>query len=72
MRIRVEVKNEIFGNSIFWEGDSADIEQIKNKPARAAAARVAVDGETRVCGMWFISALAAPSDERAPVEKEEE
>lgn len=40
MRIRVRVENEILGNSDFWEGDSKDINQIRNIPARIAATRL--------------------------------
>jgi hypothetical protein len=55
MKIRVEVKNELLGDSVFWEGDSDDINLIKNYPARDLARRVAVDGKTRKYKMWHIS-----------------
>jgi len=47
MKIKVEVKNDILGNSVFWEGDSDDISQIRNIPAQVTAKKVAQDGETR-------------------------
>ena len=56
MKIKVEVKNEILGDSVFWEGDSRDIAQIRNIPAQMTAKMVAKDGETRTCGMWVVSA----------------
>ena len=55
MKIKVEVKNEILGNSVFWEGAASDISKIRNIPARILAERVAVDGKTRKDGMWVVS-----------------
>lgn len=57
MKLRVEVKNEILGNSIFWEGDSTNIEQIRNIPAKQTAKQVAKDGKNRICGMWYVSII---------------
>jgi len=37
MKIKVEVRNKILGNSIFWTGDSKKIKSIKNIPARMLA-----------------------------------
>lgn len=58
MRIRVEVKNEILGDSIFWEGSADRVHEIRNIPARQTAKLVAKDGKKRICGMWHVSALA--------------
>jgi len=55
MNIKVEVKNEIMGNSTFWEGDSSEISKIRNIPARMLAERVVKDGQPRNIGMWFVS-----------------
>jgi len=55
MKIKVEVKNDILGDSTFWAGDAADIKQIRNIPARMLAERVVVDGKTRKDGMWVVS-----------------
>lgn len=55
MKIKVEVKNEIFGDRVFWEGDSADIDEIKNIPARLLAKRLILDGKTKKGGMWVVS-----------------
>ena len=55
MKIKVEVENEILGNSTFWEGDEKDISKIRNIPARILAKRVIQDGETRKSGMWIVS-----------------
>lgn len=55
MEIKVKVKNEILGDSVFWSGNSKDIEQIKNIPARMLARQVAKDGKTRRNGMWVVS-----------------
>lgn len=54
-RIRVEVKNEILGDGLFWEGAVENIQQIPNHPARETAKLVAQDGRPRVCGMWHVS-----------------
>jgi hypothetical protein len=56
-RIRVEVKNEILGKSVFWEGLASDVTQIRNVPARETAKLVARDGTNRVCGMWHVFAI---------------
>jgi len=58
MKIKVEVKNDILGDSVFWEGDSANIDEIRNIPARLLAKRVILDGETRKDGMWVVSKSA--------------
>ena len=56
LRIRVEVKNDILGNCVFWEGLAADINQIRNIPARETAKQVAKDRLNRVNGMWHVFA----------------
>ena len=58
MKIKVEVKNEILGDSVLWEGDSSRISEIRNIPARMMAEQVVKDGQTRKSGMWIVSALA--------------
>lgn len=57
MKIRVEVKNEILGNTLFWEGDETQIEEINNLPAKMTARKVVKDGKTRVFGMWVVSEM---------------
>lgn len=54
--IRVEVKNEVLGDSVFWEGPTNQVHLIRNIPARMTAELVAKDGMARVCGMWHVSA----------------
>jgi hypothetical protein len=58
MKIRVEVKNEILGDSLFWEGESTAIHEIRNIPARQIAKLVVKDGLPRILGMWHVSAVA--------------
>lgn len=56
MKIKVEVKNDILGDSVFWEGNHDEIAQIRNKPARQAAERVASGlCEMETVGMWVVS-----------------
>lgn len=57
MIIKVEVKNEILGDSVFWEGNSDNISEIRNIPARMLAEKVAHDGITRKSGMWVVSEI---------------
>jgi len=57
MRIRVEIKNEILGDSVFWEGSADNLKEIGNLPARYAAALVAKDGKPHRCGMWHVYAI---------------
>ena len=52
MKIRVRIENNIVGDSVFWEGDSADIKQIRNVVARILATNVSSDGRLRKSGMW--------------------
>ena len=57
MTIRVEVRNEILGNSIFWEGTKDEVPEIRNIVARALAKHTAEDGISREDGMWFVSVI---------------
>lgn len=56
-RIRVEVKNAILGDSVFWEGPVEKIEEIRNLVALQQARLVAKDGRSRVIGMWVVSLI---------------
>ncbi len=58
MKIKVEYESEILGKSVFWEGDSSRINEIRNIPARKTAEIVVLDGigSARKCGMWTVSA----------------
>ena len=58
MKIKVKYESDILGNDIFWEGDSSQINEIRNIPARQTAKLVILDGvgTTRKCGMWLVSA----------------
>ena len=66
MTIRVEVKNALLGNSVFWEGPSDRIGEIRNLPARLTAEEVALDGSARVCGMWHVSIVSQGADDGDP------
>ena len=57
MTIKVEVKNTILGDSIFWVGDSRKVDEIRNSIARTLAKQVAGDGITRMNGMWLVSVI---------------
>jgi hypothetical protein len=52
--IRVEVKNLLLQDRIFWEDDSSNVSTIMNIVARLLAERVAIDGIPRSNGMWFV------------------
>lgn len=56
MHIKVEFKNEILGDGVFWHGPVDQIDRIRNIPARETAKLVAKDGKKRVSGMWHVSA----------------
>ena len=60
MKIKVEYKNDILGNGLFWEGDSSEIATIRNYPAKLLAREVVKDGATRKSGMWIVSAEEVP------------
>jgi hypothetical protein len=55
--IKVEVKNEILGNSVFWEGQPEDVDELRNRNmiAWAMARATALDGVKRESGMWHVS-----------------
>jgi hypothetical protein len=55
VNLKVEVKNEILGDSVFWEGPADKIKAIRNLVAQDLARQVATDGVTRKCGMWVVS-----------------
>ena len=55
--IRVEVKNEILGDSIFWEGQPENVEEIRNIVARQLAKQTVKDGRPHNSGMWFVSVV---------------
>ncbi len=57
MLLKVEVKNEILGDSVFWGGTEKQIDTIRNLPARMLARKVAQDGKTRRSGMWIVSVV---------------
>jgi len=57
MQIRVEIKNEILGDSVFWEGDIKGICQIRNIVAKNLAEKVAQDGRARKSGMWRVKEI---------------
>lgn len=63
LRIRVEVRNEILGDSVFWEGDAQDIHEIRNVAARQTAMLVANDRMPRKCGMWYVFAISEPESD---------
>ncbi len=37
MKIKVEVISDVVGNSVFWEGEAADISEIRSIPAKILA-----------------------------------
>jgi len=59
MRLKVEIESEMeeVENRVFWTGDSSEIGDIQNTPARMVAAAVREDGKTRKWGMWKVSKL---------------
>jgi len=57
-KIKIEYKNEILGSGVFWEGDSKNIEDIPNYPARIAALRAIKLNKTYRFGMWIASIIS--------------
>jgi hypothetical protein len=52
MRCRLEVKNEILGDSVFWEGTQDETSGIRNIPGRMVAEAVFRTGKAQMFGMW--------------------
>jgi hypothetical protein len=57
MTIRVEVRSQVLGDCIFWEGHANQIDDIRSIPARSLAHRVCADGRTRSDGIWRVSVV---------------
>ena len=55
--LMAEVRSEVLGDHVFWQGAVEDISQIRNLPARLIAYQVAKDGVARRWGMWRVSAV---------------
>lgn len=57
MNIKVQIKNEILGDSVFWEGEAKDIGELesKNKVAHCLAKEVKRRGGYARSGMWLVS-----------------
>ncbi len=58
MKVRVEVKNDILGNSVFWEGSPEKADEVRNIVAKNLVKQIAKDGKPRREGMWFVSKIA--------------
>jgi len=52
MKIRVSIKSEVLGNSIFWEGPPEKAIEIRNLAALAAAWEAYHKGKAGKYGMW--------------------
>jgi len=52
MRCRLEVINEILGDSVFWEGTKDETPGIRNIPGRMVAEAVFRTGKEQNMGMW--------------------
>ena len=59
--IRVEIKSDVLGDSVFWKGPADRVSEIRNVPARRTAQLVSEDGKARACGMWRVSVVDAPT-----------
>ena len=53
MRCRLEVRNEILGDSIFWEGREQETGSIGSIPGRMVAEAVFRTGKPQNLGMWY-------------------
>lgn len=53
LRCRLEVKSEILGNSIFWEGSIDETAGIRTLPGRRVAEAVFRSGRPQSWGMWY-------------------
>jgi len=51
-RCRLEVRNAILGDSVFWEGVESDLGKIRSIPGRDVAAAVFRTGNPQKLGMW--------------------
>ena len=57
MNIRIECKNEIVGDGVFWEGQEEHISEIRNIAARQAAKAAVRLSEPVQIGMWLASVV---------------
>ena len=61
MKCRIEVKNDILGNSVFWEGSEKEVTEIRSIPAKMVAEAVFRTGEPKHFGMWYGFPVSSPS-----------
>ena len=52
-RCRLEVRSQILGDSVFWEGTNSELGQIRSEPGRAVVAAVFRTGRPQKWGMWY-------------------
>jgi hypothetical protein len=59
MRIKIEVKNEILGDSVFWTGDIKDIHELEkmNIVAHQLALHIRMHKKPISSGMWHASIM---------------
>jgi len=53
MRCRLEVKSDVLGDSVFWEGEQSEIGLIRNIVGRWVADAVFRTGKPQCYGMWY-------------------
>jgi len=51
-RCRLEVHNDILGDSVFWEGAPFEVGEIRSLPGRSVAYAVFETGTPQSWGMW--------------------
>lgn len=52
-KVRLEVKNELLGDSIIWEGYENETSFIRSLPGRVVAEAVFNSGKPKSWGMWY-------------------
>jgi hypothetical protein len=52
MRCRLEVRSDVLGNSVFWEGTRDETNEIRSIAGRCVADAVFRTGEQQTWGMW--------------------
>lgn len=51
-RCRLEVRNALLGDSVFWEGSAEEVHAIRSLPGRSVADAVFRTGKPQSLGMW--------------------
>lgn len=57
MTIKIEIRNKLIGDSVYWQGTPEDIAGIEDIVAKTLVKQTIMDCKSRNFGMWFVSVV---------------